>query len=34
MIFGESANTRKEEDTTVNKAVDPKYSMPDGAHRD
>jgi hypothetical protein len=33
-IFGESANTNKKEDTTVNKPADPKYSMPDGAHRD
>jgi hypothetical protein len=29
MIFGELTNTsKKEEDTTVNKIVDPKYSMP------
>jgi hypothetical protein len=28
MIFGESANTNKTEDTTVNKTADPKYSMP------
>jgi hypothetical protein len=28
MIFGESAHTSKKEDTTVNKTVDPKYSMP------
>jgi hypothetical protein len=29
MIFGESTNTsKKEEDTSVNKTVDPKYSMP------
>jgi hypothetical protein len=28
MIFGESANTSKKEDTTVNKIADPKYSMP------
>jgi hypothetical protein len=28
MIFGESANTIKKEDTTVNKTADPKYSMP------
>ena len=34
MIFGESANTNKKERTTVNKIVDPKYSMPDGAHQD
>jgi hypothetical protein len=27
MIFGESANTSKKEDMTVNKIVDPKYSM-------
>jgi hypothetical protein len=27
-IFGESANTNKKEDTTVNKTADPKYSMP------
>jgi hypothetical protein len=28
MIFGESANTTKKEDTTTIKTVDPKYSMP------
>jgi hypothetical protein len=28
MIFGESANTNKIEDTTINKMADPKYSMP------
>jgi hypothetical protein len=28
MIFGESANTTKKEDTATIKAVDPKYSMP------
>jgi hypothetical protein len=28
MIFGKSANTNKKEDTTVNKTVDSKYSMP------
>jgi hypothetical protein len=28
MIFGKSANTGKEEDTTVIKTADPKYSMP------
>jgi hypothetical protein len=28
MIFGESANTAKKEDTTTIKAADPKYSMP------
>jgi hypothetical protein len=28
MIFGESANINKKEGTTVNKTVDPKYSMP------
>jgi hypothetical protein len=28
MIFSESANTNKKEDMTVNKTVDPKYSMP------
>jgi hypothetical protein len=28
MIFGESANTNKKEDTTVNKTADLKYSMP------
>jgi hypothetical protein len=28
MIFGESTNTNKKEDTTVNKTVNPKYSMP------
>jgi hypothetical protein len=28
MIFGESANTTKEEDTATIKTVDPKYSMP------
>jgi hypothetical protein len=28
MIFGKSANTNKKEDTSVNKTVDPKYSMP------
>jgi hypothetical protein len=28
MIFGESANTTKKEDTTTIKIVDPKYSMP------
>jgi hypothetical protein len=33
MIFGKSADTSKKEDTTVNKTVDPKYSM-DGAHQD
>jgi hypothetical protein len=34
MIFGESANTNKKEGTTINKTADPKYSCPDGAHRD
>jgi hypothetical protein len=28
MIFGESANTSKKEDTTINKTSNPKYSMP------
>jgi hypothetical protein len=28
MIFGESANTSKKKDTTVNKTTDPKYSRP------
>jgi hypothetical protein len=28
MIFGKSANTGKEEDTSAIKAADPKYSMP------
>jgi hypothetical protein len=28
MIFGESANTTKKENTATNKTVDPKYSMP------
>jgi hypothetical protein len=28
MIFGESANTNKKEDTSVNKTTDTKYSMP------
>jgi hypothetical protein len=28
MIFGKSANTGKEEDTTAIKTSDPKYSMP------
>jgi hypothetical protein len=28
MIFGESANTNKTEDTTAIKIADPKYSMP------
>jgi hypothetical protein len=28
MISGKSANTNKKEDTTVNKTVDSKYSMP------
>jgi hypothetical protein len=28
MIFGESANTTKKEDTATIKTVDPKYSMP------
>jgi hypothetical protein len=28
MIFGESANTTKKEDTTAIKIADPKYSMP------
>jgi hypothetical protein len=28
MIFGESANTTKKEDTTTIKTADPKYSMP------
>jgi hypothetical protein len=28
MIFGKSANTNKKEDTTVNKTIDSKYSMP------
>jgi hypothetical protein len=28
MIFGESANTNKKEDTTAIKKLDPKYSMP------
>jgi hypothetical protein len=28
MIFGESANTTKKEDTTTIKTTDPKYSMP------
>jgi hypothetical protein len=28
MIFGESADTSKKEDTTINKTVNPKYSMP------
>jgi hypothetical protein len=28
MIFGESANTNKTEDTTAFKIADPKYSMP------
>jgi hypothetical protein len=28
MIFGESANTNKKEDTTAIKIADPKYSMP------
>jgi hypothetical protein len=28
MIFGESANTTKKEDTTTVKTADPKYSMP------
>jgi hypothetical protein len=28
MIFGESANTNKKEDMTVNKTADSKYSMP------
>jgi hypothetical protein len=28
MIFGESANTNKTEDTTASKIADPKYSMP------
>jgi hypothetical protein len=28
MIFGESANTTKKEDTAAIKTVDPKYSMP------
>jgi hypothetical protein len=28
MIFGESANTAKKEDTTIIKTADPKYSMP------
>jgi hypothetical protein len=28
MIFGESANTNKTEDTTVFKIADPKYSLP------
>jgi hypothetical protein len=28
MIFGESANTNKKEDTAVIKIADPKYSMP------
>jgi hypothetical protein len=28
MIFGESADTSKKEDMTVNKTIDPKYSMP------
>jgi hypothetical protein len=31
MIFGESANTGKEEDIgTTSKTSDPKYSMPNG----
>jgi hypothetical protein len=34
MIFGESTNISKKEDTTASKTTDPKYSMPDGAHRD
>jgi hypothetical protein len=29
MIFGESANTTKKEDTTTIKTANPKYSMPD-----
>jgi hypothetical protein len=28
MIFGESANTTKKEDTATIKTTDPKYSMP------
>jgi hypothetical protein len=28
MVFGESANTNKTEDTTAFKIADPKYSMP------
>jgi hypothetical protein len=28
MVFGESANTNKTEDTTAIKIADPKYSMP------
>jgi hypothetical protein len=28
MIFGESVNTTKKEDTTTIKTADPKYSMP------
>jgi hypothetical protein len=28
MIFGESANTSKKEETTASKTADPKYSMP------
>jgi hypothetical protein len=28
MIFSESANISKKEDTTINKTADPKYSMP------
>jgi hypothetical protein len=28
IIFGESANTAKKEDTTTIKTADPKYSMP------
>ena len=28
MIFGESANTTKKEDTATIKIADPKYSMP------
>jgi hypothetical protein len=28
MIFGESSNTNKKGDMTVNKTADPKYSMP------
>jgi hypothetical protein len=28
MVFGESVNTNKKEDTNVNKTADPKYSMP------
>jgi hypothetical protein len=34
MIFGKSTSTSEEGDTTAIKIADPKYSMPDGAHRD